>query len=28
MSIGNCAKKKVDQVRDEHWLENNPIDYA
>lgn len=28
MSIGNCAKKKVDQVRDEHWLEKNPIDYA
>jgi len=28
MSIGNGARKKVDQVRDEHWLEKNPIDYA
>jgi len=28
VSIANCARRKVDKVRDEHWFERNPIDYA
>lgn len=28
ISIADCAWKKVDKARDEHWFEKNPIDYA
>lgn len=24
----SAARKRIDSVRDEHWLERNPIDYA
>lgn len=27
-SIGVNVRKRVQSVRDEHWLEENPIDYA
>jgi hypothetical protein len=27
-SIGTNVRKRVQSVRDEHWLEENPIDYA
>jgi len=27
-SVAEGMMKKVNQVRDEHWLEKNPIDYA
>jgi hypothetical protein len=27
-SVAACAWKKIGQVRDEHWLESHPIDYA
>jgi hypothetical protein len=27
-TVGSSVKKNVRQVRDEHWLEQNPIDYA
>ncbi len=27
-SVASSAWKKVKQTRDEHWFENNPIDYA
>ena len=27
-SIASAAWKKINRVRDEHWLESNPIDYA
>jgi len=26
--VVHSARKEVDRVRDEHWLEMNPIDYA
>lgn len=28
ISVADCAWKNVGQVRDEHWFEQNPIDYA
>ena len=28
ISVGSNAWKSVGRVRDEHWLEENPIDYA
>ena len=27
-SATRCALRNIDKVRDEHWLEKNPIDYA
>ena len=27
-SIGSNVRKRVQSVRDQHWLEENPIDYA
>jgi len=27
-SVTTGAFRSMDKVRDEHWLENNPIDYA
>ena len=27
-SVGSSAWRSMGKVRDEHWLENNPIDYA
>jgi hypothetical protein len=27
-SVATSAFRSMDKVRDEHWLENNPIDYA
>jgi hypothetical protein len=27
-SIAAKARTNIDKVRDEHWLEKNPIDYA
>lgn len=27
-SMANGARKRVEAVRDEHWLQENPIDYA
>lgn len=27
-SVASGAWKKINQTRDEHWLEKNPIDYA
>lgn len=27
-SVGRCALKKMNTVRDERWLERHPIDYA
>ncbi|HYL12505.1 MAG TPA: hypothetical protein VEV41_05700 [Terriglobales bacterium] len=27
-NVASSAAKKVDAVRDEHWLEMHPIDYA
>lgn len=27
-SVARGAHRRIDQVRDEHWLEKNPIDYA
>jgi hypothetical protein len=27
-SVAHEAHKEIDRVRDEHWLEKNPIDYA
>jgi threonine/homoserine/homoserine lactone efflux protein len=27
-SVASSAMKSMGKVRDEHWLENNPIDYA
>lgn len=27
-SVAAAAWKKIGRARDEHWLENNPIDYA
>jgi hypothetical protein len=27
-SVASSAMKSIGKVRDEHWLENNPIDYA
>ncbi|HET7891723.1 MAG TPA: hypothetical protein VFL34_09365 [Candidatus Sulfotelmatobacter sp.] len=27
-SVASGAWKKINQARDEHWFEKNPIDYA
>jgi hypothetical protein len=27
-SMGRSALKEMNAVRDQHWLENHPIDYA
>jgi hypothetical protein len=27
-SVASSAMKSIGKVRDEHWLQNNPIDYA
>ena len=27
-SVASSAFRNMDKVRDEHWLQNNPIDYA
>ena len=27
-SMGRCALKEMGTARDEHWLQNHPIDYA
>jgi hypothetical protein len=27
-SVAGGALRNIDRVRDEHWLEKNPIDYA
>jgi hypothetical protein len=27
-SVASGAAKSISKVRDEHWLEKNPIDYA
>lgn len=27
-SVASGAMKNIEKTRDEHWLENNPIDYA
>jgi len=27
-SMGRCAWREMGAVRDEHWLQNHPIDYA
>jgi hypothetical protein len=24
----DCAEKEIGKVREQHWLESNPIDYA
>ena len=27
-NVIGCAEKEISKVRDQHWLESNPIDYA
>lgn len=27
-TLFDCASKEISKVRDQHWLESNPIDYA